>query len=704
MGFVNPLFFLGASAVAVPILLHLVKRERARKVAFPTLMFLRRISKKTIRRQRLRHLLLLLLRVLALLCIVLAFTRPYLETAGTAAAIGRVSTAHIILLDQSMSMDYRDRWDRAVKAASEIIRNASQGDRFAVLGFSDRTVAQTELTDDPAEALFRIENSLKPTDRPTRYGQALKSAERIALDAGTGKRIIHLISDFQRNGWAADEQALRLGAGIDLKPVDVGSKEYSNLAFRIVHIVDRGRTGGKGLLIQCSVVHFGTGDPRRAQIHLSVDGRKVEDRPIDIPAGETRSVEFPIPELVAGSHSVLLEIDDPELARDNRFYMVVASGEKIPVLAVEAPPARGERPPSFFLDKALNIDTLSPFRMTIASPDALAITGKLLIWNNAPGGDAALQAKLRRFVEGGGGLAVIVEDSSQSADFNRSFGSWLPVKITGASSGGTSVGRRPVENYRLMTDVRMDHPIFQPFSLPHSGVFSGARFFRHARLSVDAGIDVPARFDSGDPALVAVSAGEGRVLIFASSADDSTNDLPLKAVYAPFWQQMLRYLGNLEERRYWLEVGDILDPGKHLQGSVSGAEEGTVDSGEAVAVLGPGKQRLDAAPGTDRLSMETAGFYEIRSMNRHRTVAVNTAPKESDLSPGNAEEMAAGWISTEQAVFTQDDRTAPEDRDRRQRTWILLLIAALLFLMAELALANRQSAVRMQAPGAKSSI
>ena len=57
----------GGLAAAVPILLHLIKREHARKIEFPTLMFLRRISKKTIRYQKLRHLLLLLLRILAFL-------------------------------------------------------------------------------------------------------------------------------------------------------------------------------------------------------------------------------------------------------------------------------------------------------------------------------------------------------------------------------------------------------------------------------------------------------------------------------------------------------------------------------------------------------------------------------------------------------------------------------------------------------------
>jgi hypothetical protein len=238
--------------------------------------------------------------------------------------------------------------------------------------------------------------------------------------------------------------------------------------------------------------------------------------------------------------------------------------------------------------------------------------------------------------------------------------------------------------------VRMDHPIFQPFGKPHSGAFSSARFFDHARLSVTSDAEVPARFDNGDPALVSIKVDKGRVLIFASSADDTSNDLPLKAVYAPLWQQMLQYLENFHQRRHWLEVGEILAPRRQLMDTALRQAKGNMDLGEAVVVLSPRKQRLQLAPGSDSLLMDEAGFYEIRTVNSNAVVAVNTVPKESDLTHGNAEEMVTGWISSKPAVFSQDERLSPEEQDRRQRFWSLFLIAALIFLAAELLLSNLQ--------------
>ena len=198
MAFLNPLFFLGGLAVAVPVLLHLIKRENARKIDFPSLMFLRRIQKRTIRYQKLRHLLLLLLRILAFALIVFAFMRPYREQSPAAASmIGGTSSAHVIAIDNSMSMSYQDRWAQAKRAAADIVRKSNPGDKFAVLEFSDKTVVQTQLTTDSSAVLRQIGSSKGPGDRPTRYIQALRAADKIAQGAGTGKRVIHLISDFQ---------------------------------------------------------------------------------------------------------------------------------------------------------------------------------------------------------------------------------------------------------------------------------------------------------------------------------------------------------------------------------------------------------------------------------------------------------------------------------------------------------------------------
>src|ERR1044071_3642069 len=103
MSFLTPLFFIGVAALAAPILVHLVRRTRARKIQFPALVFLRQVPQRTIRRRTLQNVLLLLLRCLAILLIVIAFTRPFFTT-GSSAKSTSAAGATAILIDNSLSM------------------------------------------------------------------------------------------------------------------------------------------------------------------------------------------------------------------------------------------------------------------------------------------------------------------------------------------------------------------------------------------------------------------------------------------------------------------------------------------------------------------------------------------------------------------------------------------------------------------------
>src|SRR5438874_8436240 len=113
MTFLTPAFLLALSAIAIPVVIHLIQRERKRVVEFPSLMFVRRIPYQSVRRRRVRHWLLLLLRATALALLVLAFARPFFRQSAIALAASGGAREVVILLDQSASMGYGDHWQRA---------------------------------------------------------------------------------------------------------------------------------------------------------------------------------------------------------------------------------------------------------------------------------------------------------------------------------------------------------------------------------------------------------------------------------------------------------------------------------------------------------------------------------------------------------------------------------------------------------------
>src|SRR6267142_6137707 len=137
MWFLSPLFWLGIAAVAAPILVHLVRRTRARKIEFPALIFLKQVPQRTIRRRTLRNLLLLILRCLAILLIVLAFTRPFF-TGSSRAKESDSAGATVILVDSSLSMRREQLFAAATQRAESIIDDARNDERLALMTFGNR--------------------------------------------------------------------------------------------------------------------------------------------------------------------------------------------------------------------------------------------------------------------------------------------------------------------------------------------------------------------------------------------------------------------------------------------------------------------------------------------------------------------------------------------------------------------------------------
>ena len=232
MGLVAPLALVGLAALAIPVLIHLIQREKKRVVEFPSLMFLRRIPYQSVRRRRIRDVALLMMRLAALALIVLAFARPFFRTDSLAAATQNGARESVILVDQSYSMEYGNRWSKAQAAARGVIRAMKPGDRASLVFFSTgANVAVRSAGDRP-----RLESVLAAaTTGPgaTRYAPALKLAGSLLAESPLPQREIVLISDFQRRGWdqTPGKDDVRLPDRTTLTPVNVASgDDTSNLA------------------------------------------------------------------------------------------------------------------------------------------------------------------------------------------------------------------------------------------------------------------------------------------------------------------------------------------------------------------------------------------------------------------------------------------------------------------------------------------
>ena len=658
-------------AAGLPVLVHLVRRTRAVKIEFPSLMFLRRIEQKTIRKRRLRNLALLLLRCAALLLLALAFARPYFTSANQQPAASGQSSS-VILVDGSYSMRYSDTFNRARQAARNLINDAGANEQVALVEFSQGYEILMPLKQNHAEALA-LADRMQPGLGSTDYLQAVQAAVSILKDAGGRERKIYLISDFQDAGWNRSVAPVHLPGDIKLNPVDVSDANPANLAVTKVNaspIVYAQKYPDK---VVARVSNFSAEAVADATVDFKLNDLTVERRQVKLDAGGSQSIEFAGFNVPDGSNRASVEISGDGFALDNKCFFTIKRESQTKVLAIDT--ATRGRSESFFLQQSLAAGENNQHALTVktagtTNPSELD-SYRAIIVNDASGINEALAASLKSFAERGGGLILAAGKRTDAAEFNRAFAGVAPAQI-----GETVQGR----GYALVSQVKMDHPIFSPFA--RSGRLTSTRVYGYHRATANEGATTIAALDDGSPIIVEGLAGRGKVLLVSTTLDTAWNDLPLTPMFLPLVRQMLEYLGGREAESSYT-IGQVLAAPPDLDGSLP-------------AIESPSGGRIDDARknATGELAVDASeiGFYKFRYRDRTEQAAVNLDTKESDLARLDVNDFIAS-ITQGQADQNAPPRSSPqrtaEEIEARQRLWLPLLIAALLLFVAEALLARR---------------
>ena len=138
----NPLMaWIGAAAVSVPSIIHLLNRRKFERVVWAAMRFLRVSVEQNQRRIRVEDMLLLALRCLLLLLLGLALARPTIRSVAAGGWFGQAKVTSVVLLDNSYSMSAADgaksRFENAKEAAVKAIDSLPAGSSVSVLLASD---------------------------------------------------------------------------------------------------------------------------------------------------------------------------------------------------------------------------------------------------------------------------------------------------------------------------------------------------------------------------------------------------------------------------------------------------------------------------------------------------------------------------------------------------------------------------------------
>ncbi len=232
MTFVYPLLLGGLLLAGLPVLLHFLVRRKPKTLLFPAYRFLIQKKRSNTRNLRLRHLLLLLLRVLLILVVCFALARPRLfhETLGLSR---EKPVALVLIFDTTPSMEYKvgdqTRLDLAKKRVLELLDRLPEDCHILILDAADPAgFGREDWLRSLDKARQRIQSlALRPESAPVTH--ALDEAYRRfeALDERT-PRVACIFSDRTKASWDStvspkrdtDVQVLYFDVGVD-EPIDL---------------------------------------------------------------------------------------------------------------------------------------------------------------------------------------------------------------------------------------------------------------------------------------------------------------------------------------------------------------------------------------------------------------------------------------------------------------------------------------------------
>ena len=663
MTFLNAIMLFGLAAVAIPIIIHILNRRRARVVDWAAMQFLAESVASRNRRVLLEEILLMGLRCLLLGLLALALARPFLRTGRVLGGKGADDQDIAIVLDGSLSMtlaaEKQSNFQRAIEEAAQVVKACRPGDAVSVIlgGPAPQAIVPSPLSDHEAVAEALAELTAPGGSMDTL--EALRAAT-LSLAAGTNpaKKIV-LITDGQRLGWdlSASQRwqfLAEAAESLPTRPLVIARtlempEKWSNacaagLSFsRDVIGTDR------PVKVTATVANTGVGGIKCEAVELWIDEELVDSRPIDeIADGASSSVVFEPRFEQPGPHVVQARVvckDD--LPADNQTTRVVNVLRTLPVLIVQGksstqplasdgdflkiamtPPPAKDNPSgpnqaggnSQDLIRAKVVDA-----MDIASVEDFSGYRVVVLANAArlPGPTAG---KLAEFVQAGGGL-LIAPGSKVQKDF---YDNWTGpdgkpltgcrlVKIEQDQADGAGA-----ERFAHVAVNTIDHPALKLLSDPSVSDLGAARIKRHwvlAPAENDETVAVAALLETGDPFMVQRKGRDARgfVITLALPLNTDFSDLPVHECecFVPMLHELLYYLAAPSQLPLNVE------PGQRLVYTVPGQ----VRKGDKAHVMAPDGRPVDAElqqrkgrwqatyltvrPGLHRLTMPDPALGEL---------------------------------------------------------------------------------------------
>jgi hypothetical protein len=676
MHFLYPGFLFALFALLIPIIVHLFNFRKFKKVYFTNVKFLREIRQDTQSKSKLKHLLILISRLLAVAFLVFAFAQPYIPVNDKIAQAGMKKVS--VFIDNSFSMEATGKngslLETARKKAREIASAYNPSDRFQLLTADFEARHQRLLSRDE---FLELVDEVQPGSSTRNLSEIVQRQSEAVLSGEKGvSAVSYIISDFQKS---QGEDPLSVDSSLQVFLVPLEAVRQNNLyidtCFLSTPFVQLNVPNELNVVIK----NKGNEKVENIPLRLVINGVQKAIASIHAESNSETEVKMYFTLTEAGWQQAVLSVTDYPVTFDDNFYFTFNLKKNLDILSVNGKEISQSLTAVFSNDEYFRMRNNPASQVDYSSFSST----RMILLNEVVSFSSGMIHELEGYVKKGGTVFLIPSEEADLFSYNELMNVFaadnfqqlvsLPDKVISIEAknelfdGVFEKGKTLPEN--------MDLPVLSSYY----------QFSRHSRNRSETIM----KLQSGTPFLFSVNAGKGKLYALASSLNPDAGSFARHALFVPVFIRAA-LLGSTE----------ILEPmviGRDNSFTISD----TLVSNDNIFHLSNASLEFDIIPESKLLNsnsiitvhnqLKKAQNYELTSSGKTiSAIAFNYDRKESDLSVISGDELEK---LAEEAGNTNVSVIEPGANDlshsisrlnEGKRLWKYCILAVLFFLGVEI--------------------
>ncbi len=665
MSFLYPSFLWALAGLSVPIIIHLFYFRRFKKVYFSNTRFLQEIKEETSSRNRLKNLLVLLMRCLAIAALVFAFAQPFLKEDDE---VNLGEKAVSVFIDNSFSMQGEQEniplLDVAKQRARDIVKAYRPSDRFQILTQEFDGRFQRLLSQDEALAVI---DQVEITPSVHRLSQVLNRQKQVVKG---DNRIAYLISDFQTS--ITDLESWQ-DSTIEVNLIPVQGVRARNVGIDSVWFASPVPVLNENNALVVKLHNYGEEDAEGVKLSIVMDGQERPIGIVDVISGGSSIDTVNVAITKTGTQTAELKILDYPILFDDNYFISFYVDEKINVLVID------DNYTNKYLDALFSgIGYLSISHQNIAQIQYQQFAGQqLIILNDLRTISSGLANELKNYLEKGGKVLLFPGENADISAYNNFL-----------SQAGAASYAAQTSNTREVSGINLSEFVFNDVFENNNRNLTLPSVNYSYQLSVVSSINPSENimtFRDGGAFIQKFRVGEGLLYTSAAPLKEDKSDLVKQAeIFVPMVYRMAISKSKADPVAYTIGADRYID----IKKSGDFSEDVTYKLvGESEFI--PGQRNLGPKVVLDVSDqIKKAGLYDVvLGSTKEKSLAFNYNRVESDLNYTEEGDLAAvadrqgfNIINNEQQAGIN---VAITQKDQGIVLWKYFLWAAILFLLLE---------------------